>query len=340
MKPDDLPDLTVKALRELAEKKGVAKVAKLTKSELIDALKPLITVRKPGAGPAKAPAKPAARPAAKAPAKAAPTRTQKKESFTAARSKPPAKPLVKRTQKKSSFTSPRRKRAAAGSAGDTSPVTSKPAAPIATSTSAVRPAPPRPVPAKGPNPGLPVPDRYGRDRLVLMVQDPHHLFAYWELTPETLERVRAAAGGGGTPVLAISVGGSTEFREVDLRGGNYYLAVAPDRAYTAELALRDPQGRLHVLARSNQASTPAPGVSARIDEQWMGVDETFHELLELAGLPGRPGGSSGMSSVARLSDQRLAAWSWQKGHVSTLSSTSLSSASLSSGARLKPTGRT
>lgn len=342
MKPDDLPDLTVKALRELAEKKGVAKVAKLTKGELIDALKPLITVRKTGTAPAKSPAKPAAKPAmkpaAKAPAKAPPTRTQKKESFTAARSKPPVKPLAKRTQKKTSFTSPRRKRAATS---DTIPVPPKPAAaPISTSTSAVRPAPPRPAPAKGPNPGLPVPDRYGRDRLVLMVQDPHHLFAYWELTPETLERVRAAAGGGGTPVLAISVGGNTEFREVDLRGGNYYLAVAPDRAYTAELALRDPQGRLHVLARSNQASTPAPGVSARIDEQWMGVDETFHELLELAGLPGRPGGSSGMSSVARLADQRLAAWSWQKGQVSTLSSASLSSASLSSGARLKPTGRT
>lgn len=301
MKPDDLPDLTVKELRELAEKKGVAKAAKLTKSELVAALKPLFKTAARAAKPAKSAAK------------------------------SPAKPITERSQKKASFTAPRSRRA---SPGDSGRLASAPPSP-ASSTALVRPAPkPAPAAPKGPDPGLPIPDRYGRDRLVLMVQDPHHLFAYWELSPATLERARSAAGGAGTPVLAISAGGSTEFREVDLRGGNYYLAVAPDRDYTAELALRDPQGRLHVLARSNQVATPAPGVSGRIDEQWMGVDETFHELLELAGLPG--GTSSGAGSAARLSDQRLAAWSWQKGVVSTLSSTSLSSSSLSSGARLKP----
>ena len=65
-------------------------------------------------------------------------------------------------------------------------------------------------------------------------------------------------------------------------------------------------------------------------------DTIAHHELE-AGLPGKPGGmSSGAGSAARLSDQRLAAWSWQKSGVSTLSSASLSSTALSSGARLKP----
>lgn len=327
MKPDDLPDMTVKKLRDLATAKGVAKAAKLTKSELIAALKLRL---KPATRSTKAAAKSATKPAAKAPAKAIVKRTQKKTSFTADSSTSSAKPVTRRTLKKASFTAPRSRRAPARASAR---ALKMPTTPAVAPTSVVRQAP-KAAPAKGPNPGLPVPDHYGRDRLVLMVQDPHHLFAYWELTPESLDRARSAAGGAGTPVLAISAGGTTEFREVDLRGGNYYLAVAPNRDYTAELALRDPQGRLHVLARSNKVMTPAPGVSSRVDEQWMGIDETFHELLELAGLPGGTG--SGAGSAARLSDQRLAAWNWQKSGVSTLSSASLSSTALSSGARLKP----
>lgn len=330
MKSNDLPDLTVKELRDLATAKGVAKAAQMAKSELIAALKPQLKPAKPAARTTKAPAKPVTKPAAEAPAKETVKRTQKKATFTAARSKSSANPVASRTQKKASFTSPRSRRAPAGA---TARALKTPAVPAAAPARMVHQAP-KAAPAKGPNPGLPVPDHYGRDRLVLMMQDPHHLFAYWELTPAALDRARSAAGGAGTPVLAISAGGTTEFREVDLRGGNYYLAVAPNRDYTAELALRDPQGRLHVLARSNKVMMPAPGVSSRVDEQWMGIDETFHELLELAGLPGGTG--SGAGSAARLSDQRQAAWNWQKGGVSTLSSASLSSSALSSGARLKP----
>lgn len=166
--------------------------------------------------------------------------------------------------------------------------------------------PSAPTRREGPDPGLPIPDRYGRDRLVLMVQDPFHVFAYWEITPETLARARQAAGGGAT-VLLIETPNGLESREVDLAGGNYYLSVAPNTTYGAQLAIRDAQGRLHILAVSNKVSTPAPHVSARQDEAWMAVDETFGELLEIAGLPG-----AGGSSMARLSSaalqQRMVAW--------------------------------
>jgi uncharacterized protein len=234
-----------------------------------------------------------------------------------------------RTQRRSSFTAPapaRRKSA----------TKLPPGAPPAAKSSSSLLAPvmkaPGPAPIVGSNPGLPVPEHYGNDRLVLMVQDPHHVFAYWELQPETVARVSHAAQGASTPVLAIHTGGSTEFREVDLRGGNYYLAVGPDQDYEAELALRDRHGKLHTLARSNKVHTPTPTISSRVDEQWMGVDETFHELLELAGLPSHLRGAAG--SVARLADQRRLAWSWQHSGVTSLSSSVLSSHSLSSTSRL------
>ncbi len=200
------------------------------------------------------------------------------------------------------------------------------------SSSMLRPAPApapaaRPAPAAAPasNPGLPVPPQYGHDRLVLMVQDPQHIFAYWEIANATLDRVQSGIGAQAVPVLIVHTSSGHEYREVDLRGGNYYLSVAPAGDYQAELALRDANGRLHALARSNKVTTPAPSVSSRVDEQWMGVDESFHELLELAGLPGHPRPAS---SSTRLADQRLAAWNWER--VAGLAGGGLSSHSLSS----------
>jgi hypothetical protein len=197
------------------------------------------------------------------------------------------------------------------------------------SSSGLRPAAaPKPPPAAvlpASDPGLPVPPHYGHDRLVLMVQDPQHIFAYWEISGETLGQVQARIGGQAMPVLIVHTSSGHEYREVDLRGGNYYLAVAPAGQYEAELALRDAQGQLHPLARSNKVTTPAPSVSSRVDEQWMGVDESFNELLELAGLPGQPRPAS---SASRLADQRLAAWNWER--IAGLGSGSLSSHSLSS----------
>lgn len=153
--------------------------------------------------------------------------------------------------------------------------------------------------------GLPIPESYGRDRLVLMPQDPSHLFAYWEVTPATLDRVRAEAGGAVAAVLVVHGQGS-EQREVDLGGGNYYLTVAPASAYEAELCLRDAQGRLHRLVVSNRISTPAAGPSWRTDEDWMEVDESFDALLALAGVPGSAGSSGALvgSSGQRFRNAR------------------------------------
>ncbi|MBA3685857.1 MAG: hypothetical protein H0W72_11545, partial [Planctomycetes bacterium] len=65
------------------------------------------------------------------------------------------------------------------------------------------------------------------------------------------------------------------------------------------------QGRLHLLAESNRVQTPAPRVSSRVDEAWMTVDETFGELLEMAGLPGQGGGSQARLAAGH---QRIASW--------------------------------
>lgn len=219
----------------------------------------------------------------------------------------------------------------------TAPNSAPPAVPKNQAPSSLPPQIPVPqAPPAGTNLGLPIPDTYGADRLVLMVQDPHHIFVYWEITPHALSQLRLSMGGG-TPVLVVHSVHGDESREVDLNGGNYYLVVAPDTSYHAELALRDGLGRLHILARSNRVATPAPSVSTRVEEQWMGVEDTFHELLEMAGLPDHlQTGSS--RQMAKMSDQRMVAWGWKESGVRPFSSGTLSSHSLSSGAlvRTKP----
>ncbi len=175
------------------------------------------------------------------------------------------------------------------------------------------------------DPGLPIPPHYGDDRLVMLVQDPQHLFAYWEISDACLARARAYLGHDGTPVLVLHAHGGVEQREVDLRGGNYYITVAPGQRYHAELALRGPDGTLAMLIKSNPVETPRLGPSDRYDEEWMSIDETFNELLVRAGLADQP------SSAALLRDRHMTNHLWQRvGAVNPWSGTLPSSSALSS----------
>ena len=199
----------------------------------------------------------------------------------------------------------------------------------------------------GPNgdPGLPLPERYGRDMVVLMVQDPEHLYV-WELSGNGLAELSASMGGGAS-VLLINGPNGQEQREIDFAAGNYYLAVSPTASYSVSLALRDAAGQLHVLVSSHTVTTPAIGASTRVDEEWMAVDETFTELLNRANLAEGEHPDQ-LSSAERLRQQHEKTWStttvqpWfsgdimgERGELAAPSSLSLSSTSLSSGALAK-----
>jgi hypothetical protein len=156
------------------------------------------------------------------------------------------------------------------------------------------------APAIGPHghPGLPVPQSYGRDHLTLMVQDPHHLHAYWEILPATLAKARAELGEDGLPVLIVHSRFGAELRIIDLKAGSYYLCVSADTTYRADLGLRGHNGRVVIIAQSQTVHSPSDQISSRSDEQWMGVDTRFHEFLHMAGL------DKGTLSSADLASQR------------------------------------
>jgi len=139
-------------------------------------------------------------------------------------------------------------------------------------------------------PTPPLPARYGEDRVTLLVRDPETLFAYWELTPQAMERACRDQGcppEALTPLLRLhdlSQTGPPEEVAVG-HAESWYLHVGrPGHRFQAELGFRGPGGRFTPISRSNLVATPprepahltAPPVS-RAEEvvlrQFRGVDE-------------------------------------------------------------------
>ncbi|MFL6213558.1 MAG: DUF4912 domain-containing protein [Blastocatellia bacterium] len=114
--------------------------------------------------------------------------------------------------------------------------------------------------------GLPVPEGYGVDIIRALLQDPFHIFIYWEVRPESLTGLtrifsEAEAAEFRTTLKLREMDGSQEaFFEVGPHG-RYWMMVFPDRTYEFEIGVRSPVYGYISLARSNQVRTPRGTVS-------------------------------------------------------------------------------
>jgi hypothetical protein len=64
---------------------------------------------------------------------------------------------------------------------------------------------------------------------------------------------------------------------------NWYIHVEKPRTYRVEIGYLGGSGRFHSLARSNTVSTPAPGASDSLDENWSDVAQDFDRVYALSG---------------------------------------------------------
>jgi hypothetical protein len=131
-----------------------------------------------------------------------------------------------------------------------------------------------------------LPAGYGKDRIVLMVRDPYWLHTYWELTRNAVQRAEAALGQdwhGAKPILRLlDIGGhdassraESIVRDIEIHGGcnNWYIDVPnPPRSFRVDIGYLSRHGQFYVLARSNVVSTPRPGISDQIDDNWADLD--------------------------------------------------------------------
>jgi len=137
-----------------------------------------------------------------------------------------------------------------------------------------------------------LPSEYGQDKLVLLVRDPWWIYAYWELTSQTLDKIKkelGAAFSGARHILRvydisnIIFNGNNAHRFFDIQvneyANNWYIDTAgPGRSWCVDLGLLLSDGRFIKILRSNTVQTPLDGPSWITDEEWMIPDDMFSRL--------------------------------------------------------------
>jgi hypothetical protein len=136
-----------------------------------------------------------------------------------------------------------------------------------------------------------------RDRIVLLVRDSYWLHVMWQVTRTAVARAQAAMAEHwhtARPVLRlieVDAGPTTStaeqvVREIEVHGGvqNWYIDVqAPPHSYRVDLGYRSANGKFFSVARSNMVTTPAPGASDSIDENWKSVAQDYEKIYALSG---------------------------------------------------------
>lgn len=137
-----------------------------------------------------------------------------------------------------------------------------------------------------------LPGSYGQDKIILQVRDPWWLHAYWEVRPQTFERLMHELGDEFYrsrrilrvyDVSQIIFNGNNAHKFFDIHisehASNWYIDTAgPGRSWCVDLGLLLPNGRFITIVRSNTVQTPLDGPSWITDEEWMIPEDMFARL--------------------------------------------------------------
>jgi hypothetical protein len=143
---------------------------------------------------------------------------------------------------------------------------------------------PRPDPVIPPEKDLSAKNKNSpaKDRIVLMVPDPHWLHAVWELAFQSVLRAESALGQdwhGAKPILRLFDVTSSDttstseapIRDIPIHGGcsHWYIDIPqPPRSYRVDVGYLSRRGQFYVLARSNVVTPPKAGASEPVEEGW------------------------------------------------------------------------
>lgn len=140
-----------------------------------------------------------------------------------------------------------------------------------------------------------LPQRYGRDRLVLMARDPDWIYAYWEVTHEKYQemyRKHVAEWGLSAPVIRLydvtRSSGQPDKLDVFINdhADNWYIEVGrPNHRFVAELGRLFPGAGFVPFIRSNEVTMPPRGPSEVFALNWAPVRpwSGYPSLAEISG---------------------------------------------------------
>ena len=139
--------------------------------------------------------------------------------------------------------------------------------------------------------GVSLPQFYGIDRLVILPRDPYSLFAYWEITESTREKLKSEWGDAAWQQAIFQMRvykhqwdreeQIESFFDITLQDGsnNWYFNVTDtDRLYHTELGWRTADGNFRPVLRSNLVRTARDSISDIIDEEWQLPDWKARKL--------------------------------------------------------------
>ena len=136
-----------------------------------------------------------------------------------------------------------------------------------------------------------------KDRLVLMVRDPFWLHVHWQISRQSVDRVKVSMAENwhnAKPVLRVyHVESSTTTstsenvdRDIEIHGGvnNWYIDVMdPPKTYRVCIGYKAANGRFFPVARSNKVTTPRPGSNSAVDENWTDLAANCEKVYALSG---------------------------------------------------------
>ena len=164
-----------------------------------------------------------------------------------------------------------------------------------------------------------IPGTYNETYMRALPRDPLWIFAYWEVSGETIELMRRHVGADVfnsskwvlrvLDVSDIFYDGTNAWRQMDIDlapyASSWYVKVwEAGRSYMLQCGIVTPDSRFFSAVNSNAVQMPRAGVSSVLDEEWMTA--STDELIRLSGLK-RGFGSSENSS--RFSSAGLASGS-------------------------------
>ena len=156
----------------------------------------------------------------------------------------------------------------------------------------------RPTLVRPPGAAEPIWEKEPReDRVALFVRDAYWMHATWDITRNAIERARASMAEqwhGSKPVLRLlrlDDGGTTSAsetvqRDIEIHGGlrNWYIDWTGEASrFRVLVGYLSPNGRFHVIARSNIVRTPEGGAEDAVDEHWTDVGKDSERIFALSG---------------------------------------------------------
>ena len=138
----------------------------------------------------------------------------------------------------------------------------------------------------------PIPEYYNMDTLVILPVDPSKEYVYWELSDNTIYKVRQQYKLGNAPLVLklykqANDLSTNEISSVEVsRFGNWFFDIyAPSNVLWAELGFVDENGVFYSVLKSNSIRMPADKVSDIIDDEtWMTIGHNIDKLYGLSGL--------------------------------------------------------